>query len=79
MHVIVQTDKRASLLIGTISLNHLASNRKPLAAIGLNKQAALIAMNCWFNDKDPVNFVARRYLGHCLLRINLAMIADHQA
>ena len=46
----MQADDAAGLAVGPISLHHLAALRKPLAAIGLHEDTALVAEDRRIDD-----------------------------
>jgi hypothetical protein len=57
MEVIMQAHDCSGLTVATIALDHLAPLRKPLAPIGLDKEAALVTMDVGINDDDAVDRV----------------------
>jgi hypothetical protein len=57
MEVIVQAHDCASLTVTAVALDHLAPLWKPLAAIRLNEETSLIAMDVGVNDEDAVDLL----------------------
>ena len=70
----------SGLAVGAVALDHLAPVGKPLPAVRLDEQAALVAVDRRLDHHDPGDRVA---LGHGRhgrrsLHVDLAMVADHQ-
>ena len=57
MQVIMQANDRTSLPISSISLDHFATFREPLTAIGLDEKATCVAVDVGCHDIDTFNDV----------------------
>ena len=47
VQVVVQADDRAGLAVAAVALDHLATLREPLPPVGLDEDAALVAVDRW--------------------------------
>ena len=77
----MQSDERPGLAVGAVALHHLAAVGEPLAAIRLDEQAALIAVDRRLDDPHARDLVALGHGWHAIglsLDVDLAMVADHQ-
>jgi hypothetical protein len=66
MKVVVKPNNGSCLAVTTVSLEHLSALREPFAAIGLNKETPLIAMNIGIYDIDAaykIGFGDRCHVG----------------
>ena len=66
MKVVVKPNNGSCLAVATISLEHLSALREPFAAIGLNEETPLIAMNIGIDDEDAayeIGFGDRCHVG----------------
>jgi len=52
VQVVVQTDDRARLAVAAVALDHLPALREPLAPVGLDEDAALVAVDRRLHDVD---------------------------
>src|SRR3954466_15398864 len=81
MQVVVQADDGARLAVATISLDHLATLREPLAPVRLDEDAALVAVDRRLDDVDAVDHIGRDDVGHRLAslsaQLDAGVVAEH--
>ena len=53
----MEADDGAGVLLGPVPLHHLAPEREPRSAIGLDEAAALVAVDVGLDDDDVVDGV----------------------
>ena len=56
----MQADDAAGLAVAPVALDHLAALREPLAPVGLDEEAALVAVHVGLDDVHAGDDVATR-------------------
>ena len=64
VEVVVQADHGTGLLLGAVPLDHLAPQREPRPAVGLDEPAALVAVGVGLDDDHVGDDVRRSDPGH---------------
>ena len=72
VEVVVQPDDRAGLAVAAVALDHLPALREPLPAVGLDEDAALVAVDRGLDHVHAVDDIGRQDVGHQIRSIRRA-------
>ena len=72
MEVVVQADDGTRLAVAAVALDHLAALGEPLPPVGLDEDAALVAVDGRLDDVDTLDHVGRDDVGHQIGRFGSA-------